>query len=77
VGALLWDMVGTPRPIPLWTVISFAALTAVHAITNDSAVLGLLRLSLVIAFSATILLGPLAAAIPGRRASRAGVPDGD
>jgi hypothetical protein len=69
VGALLWDMAGTPRPIPLWTVTSFAALTAVQAITKDSAVLGLLRLSLVIAFSGTILLGPLAVAIPGRRAS--------
>jgi hypothetical protein len=58
VGALLWDMVGMRRPIPLWTVTSFAALTAVHAITNDSAVLGLLRLGLVIAFSGVILLGP-------------------
>jgi hypothetical protein len=58
VGALLWDLVGTPRPIPLWTVTSFAALTAVHAVTKDNAVLGLLRLSLVIAFSAVILCGP-------------------
>ncbi len=58
VGALLWDMVGKSRPIPLWTVTSFAALTAAHAVTKDSAVLGLLRLSLVIAFSAAILLSP-------------------
>jgi hypothetical protein len=58
VGALLWDLVGMRRPIPLWTVTSFAALTAVHAVTKDSTVLGLLRLSLVIAFSAVILLGP-------------------
>jgi hypothetical protein len=58
VGALLWDLVGMSRPIPLWTVTSFAALTAVHAITTDNALLGLLRLGLVIAFTAVILLGP-------------------
>ena len=58
VGTLLWDLVGTPRPMPLWTVTSFAALTAVHAVTKDGSVLGLLRLSLVIAFSAAILFGP-------------------
>ena len=58
VGALLWDMAGMRRPVPLWTVISFAALTAVHAITKDSALLGQFRLGLVIAFSGVILLGP-------------------
>jgi hypothetical protein len=57
-GALLWDLVRTARPIPVWTVTSFAALTAVQAITRDSAVLGLLRLGLVIAFTAAALLGP-------------------
>jgi hypothetical protein len=58
VGALLWDMVGMRRPIPLWTVTSFAALTAVDAITKDSTLLGVFRLGLVIAFSGVILLGP-------------------
>jgi hypothetical protein len=58
VGALLWDLVGTRRPIPLWTVTSFAALTLVHAVTKDGALLGLLRLGLVLAFTAAILLGP-------------------
>jgi hypothetical protein len=58
VGALLWDMAGMSRPIPLWTVASFAALTAVHEVTSDSAVFGLVRLGLVIAFSGAILLGP-------------------
>jgi hypothetical protein len=57
-GALLWDLAGRTRPVPLWTVTSFAALTAVHATTNDNAVFGLLRLGLVIAFSVGILLGP-------------------
>jgi hypothetical protein len=58
LGALLWDVLGTRRPVPLWTVTSFAALTAAHAVTNDSALLGQLRLGLVIAFTAAILLGP-------------------
>jgi len=58
LGALLWDAVGTRRPIPLWTVTSFAALTAVHAVTHDSALLGQLRLALVIAFTAVIILAP-------------------
>ena len=51
-------MLGTRRPIPLWTVTSFAALTAVHALTKDSALLGQLRLGLVVAFTAAILLSP-------------------
>lgn len=58
LGALLWDMVGTPLPVPLWTVTSFAALTAVHAVTRDSALLGLLRLGLVVALTGVIVLGP-------------------
>lgn len=62
LGALLWDVLGTRRPVPLWTVMSFAALTAVHAMTNDSALLGQLRLGLVIAFTAAILLAPAHAA---------------
>ena len=57
-GALLWDLAGSSRPIPLWTVTSFAALTAVHAVTADSAVLGVLRLSLVIAVIGAIAAGP-------------------
>jgi len=58
LGALLWDLTGTRRPVPAWTVLSFAALTAVHSLTHDSAVLGALRLGLVVAFSAVILAGP-------------------
>jgi hypothetical protein len=58
VGALLWDLARAPRPVPLWTVASFVLLTASHAVTKDNAVLGLLRLGLVVAFSVAILLGP-------------------
>jgi len=55
LGALLWDVLGTRRPVPLWTVTSFIALTAVHAVTKDSELLGQIRLGLVIAFTAVIL----------------------
>ena len=57
-GALLWDLAGARRPVPLWTVSSLVALTLVHAVTKDSALLGQLRLGLVLAFTAAILLGP-------------------
>jgi hypothetical protein len=71
LGALLWDVLGTRRPRPVWTVTSFAALTAVHALTNNSALLGQIRLGLVIAFTLVILLGPAWAA---RRPGAAPVP---
>jgi hypothetical protein len=58
LGALLWDVLGTRRPLPVWTVTSFVALTAVHAVTNDSALLGQIRLGLVIALTLVILLTP-------------------
>ena len=58
LGALLWDLLGPRRLLPVCTVTSYAALTAVHAVTRDSALLGQLRLSLVIALAAVILLAP-------------------
>jgi len=71
LGALLWDVLGTRRPVPLWTVTSFIALTAVHAVTKDSELLGQIRLGLVIAFTAVILFSaqPPATAI-GRDSGR-------
>jgi hypothetical protein len=58
LGALLWDLTGMKVPIPLWTATSYAALSAVHALTKDPALLGALRLGLVVAFTAVIVLGP-------------------
>ncbi len=58
VGALLWDLLGPRRPLPVATVTSYAALTLVHAVTKDSALLGQLRLALVIGLAAVILLTP-------------------
>ena len=65
LGALLWDLTGMTVPVPLWTVTSYAALSAVHALTKDHALLGALRLGLVVAFTAVIVLGP-----PWRRRRR-------
>jgi hypothetical protein len=65
LGALLWDLLGSEKPLPLWTIISFSALNAIHLLTHDAALLGLLRLALPLAFTAVILLGP-----PWRRRSR-------
>jgi hypothetical protein len=69
IGALLWDVLGPRRPVPLWTVVSFVALTAVHAVTSDSALLGQVRLGLVIVFTLAVLLGPARKA-PTRPAAR-------
>jgi hypothetical protein len=72
LGALLWDALGTRRPVPLWTVTSFAALTAVHALVTDSALLGWLRLGLVVAFTIAILLAPSGRQQPGTAGARNG-----
>jgi len=58
VGALLWDLVGTRRPYPAWSLASFAALDLAPLLTRDATLLGQLRLVLVVAFTAALLLGP-------------------
>jgi hypothetical protein len=57
-GALIWDMLGTRRPFPLWTLVSFGALNLVPLLTADAALRGDARLYLVIAFTTAILLAP-------------------
>lgn len=57
-GALLWDLLGPRRPVPLWSLAGFAALNLAPLITHDSAVLGGIRLGVIVAFTAAILLGP-------------------
>ena len=57
-GALLWELVGMRRPLPLWTVTGFAALNLVPKLTSDAAVQGDIRLGLVVAFTAAVLLAP-------------------
>jgi hypothetical protein len=59
-GALLWDLIGARRPLPVWSVVSFGALNLAPLLTKDAALLGEVRLWLVIAFTVVVLLGPAA-----------------
>ena len=73
LGALMWDTLGLRKPLPLWTLISGAALGLTPIFVTDPGVLGQLRLWLVVAFSAAMLflpaypIGPLARRGLGRR----------
>jgi hypothetical protein len=57
-GALLWDLLGARRPVPLWSMISFAALNLAPLVISDAAARGAIRLGLILAFTATALLMP-------------------
>ncbi|MGH3157159.1 MAG: hypothetical protein ACRDNF_11350 [Streptosporangiaceae bacterium] len=57
-GALLWELLGQRRPWPVWTVLAFLALNMAPVLTGDNPLLGDIRLGLVIAFTAAVLLGP-------------------
>ena len=73
LGALMWDTLGLRRPLPLWTLVSGAVLGLTPVFITKTSVLGQLRLGLVVAFSAAMLLlpahpiGPLARRGLGRR----------
>ena len=73
LGALLWDTLGLRRPIPLWTLLSGAALAVVPIFVSNAVLLGLMRLWLVLAFTGGLLIapaypiGPLARRGLGRR----------
>jgi len=56
VGALLWDMVGSRRPMPVWSLASFAALNVAPLVISDGAVQGTLRLCLIAAFTIAALM---------------------
>lgn len=58
LGALLWDVLGRRRPAPVWTLISGTALAVAPILISDAALLGEIRLWLVIAFTLVVLLGP-------------------
>ena len=60
VGAMLWDLLGSRRPAPVWTVISFCALNLVPLVTTDNPVRGDFRLYLVAAYIVVILASPAA-----------------
>lgn len=58
VGALLWDLLGSRRPLPVWTIISFCALNLVPLLTRDQHLRGDFRFGLIVAFTLAILAGP-------------------
>jgi hypothetical protein len=74
MGALLWDLVGTRRPFPLWTVLSYCALNVVPVLTIRHEIRGDARLGIVIVFTLVVLLAPARWCWrpAGRAASRAG-----
>jgi hypothetical protein len=58
VGALLWDLLGSRRPAPIWTAISFCALNLVPLLTPSNQVRGSFRLLVAGAFTLVILGSP-------------------
>jgi len=58
VGALLWDLLGSKRPYPLWTITSFAALNLAPRVIGSLAAQGTIRLALVAAFTVATLALP-------------------
>jgi hypothetical protein len=57
-GALLWELVGQRRAWPVWTVLGFLTLNMAPAVVSDNALLGGIRLAVVVAFTAAVLLAP-------------------
>lgn len=58
VGALLWDLLGSRKPLPVLTVVSFCALNVVPLLTASGPVRGAFRLYLVVAFTLAVIAGP-------------------
>lgn len=58
LGALMWDLLGARKPLPLWTLASAAALSIAPLLTYDATLLGELRLGIVLAFTAALLFAP-------------------
>jgi hypothetical protein len=58
VGALLWDLLSSRRPFPLWTITSFAALNLAPHVISSPAAQGTIRLALVAAFTVAALALP-------------------
>src|SRR5579863_8678044 len=58
IGALLWDLLGSRRPLPIWTAVSFFALNVVPLVSGNDSIRGEFRLYLIVAFTLAILAGP-------------------
>jgi hypothetical protein len=57
-GALIWDTIGSRRPLPVWSLLSIFALSVLPHVTQHPDVLGDARLALILGFTAMLLLGP-------------------
>jgi hypothetical protein len=74
-GALVWDLAGARRPVPLWTIAAYGALDLVPLTIGSDQLRGEFRLYLVVAFTLAVLLGPRrAAAAPGPAAVASAAP---
>jgi hypothetical protein len=58
VGAMLWDLVGSRRPIPFWTAVAFFALNVTPVLTAHGNVRGDVRLGLAVVIAVAVLLAP-------------------
>ena len=58
LGTLCWEALCLRHPVPLWSPVCFLALYAAPRLTSDSAVLGGIRLWLLLSLAATVLLLP-------------------
>ena len=59
VGALLWDLAGSSAPYPVCSLAAFAALNVAPLLTSDAALLGVLRLYLVVGLVLVVLVLPV------------------
>jgi hypothetical protein len=57
-GALIWDVIGSRRPVPAWSLLSVFALSGLPHLTRQPDILGDARLALMLGFAAAVLLAP-------------------
>jgi hypothetical protein len=58
LGTLCWETLGLRRPVPAWSLTAFAVLYLAPRMTGNAALLGELRLVLVLALTAAVLVMP-------------------
>jgi hypothetical protein len=58
VAALAWDLLRSPRPLPLWTLAGFVTLDVAYVAVGDPTAQALLRLLVTVAAVAGVLLAP-------------------
>jgi hypothetical protein len=58
LGTLCWETLGLRRPVPAWSLTAFAVLYLAPRMTGDAALLGELRLVLMLALTAAVLVMP-------------------